>query len=370
MAYVRKQGKNQLRMFWRVKDPKTGKSKLRSRNYKGDGGLAGARKEATFLEAQASHKPIAIEGNGTIADFLAAWEPIAIANLTHSSAKNKQWVFRKLKFWIGRTRLEQFSALTLVSFQKQAAAAGYTAGTQKRFYKAMKQAIRTAIAWKLIGAEALSVFDTVDVPKEPKKLPNLRSIPETEQLTAAIREQSPDFADMLLIGAYTGMRYGEIAALSTEQILGNKVLVDRTAVRGPNGQEVKMSPKTDAGRRLIPLSPEAIALIASRAARYHNSGLLFGDKNGKPYAQASVNWVTKPIAQTMALPHNFHASRHFYASRLIEQGISIPVVSKLLGHSSPAITLGVYSWVLTDPSESDAVLNALARSELPMQKNG
>ncbi|WP_366140749.1 tyrosine-type recombinase/integrase [uncultured Ruegeria sp.] len=71
------------------------------------------------------------------------------------------------------------------------------------------------------------------------------------------------------------------------------------------------------------------------------------------------NWAYRSTASRLNLPHNFHASRHFYASMLIERGVSIPVVSKLLGHSSPAITLSLYAWCVVDPTEHDIVLDAL-----------
>ena len=49
-------------------------------------------------------------------------------------------------------------------------------------------------------------------------------------------------------------------------------------------------------------------------------------------------------------PHSF---RHFYASWLIDQGFNIKRVSALMGHSSPTVTLNIYSHLLPDEDEHE-----------------
>ena len=39
---------------------------------------------------------------------------------------------------------------------------------------------------------------------------------------------------------------------------------------------------------------------------------------------------------------NFHATRHTYATRCIEQGVDIKCLSEMLGHASVSITLNRY----------------------------
>ena len=42
----------------------------------------------------------------------------------------------------------------------------------------------------------------------------------------------------------------------------------------------------------------------------------------------------------------FHQLRHTYGSLLIAQGVDVVTVSKLMGHSSPAVTLKIYAHII------------------------
>jgi integrase len=63
----------------------------------------------------------------------------------------------------------------------------------------------------------------------------------------------------------------------------------------------------------------------------------------------------------------FHALRHTHASALIAGGVDIVTISRRLGHSSPAITLKVYSHLFadTDTTAADAIENVLGANRVP-----
>lgn len=55
---------------------------------------------------------------------------------------------------------------------------------------------------------------------------------------------------------------------------------------------------------------------------------------------------------------SLHQARHAFGSYLIHKGLPIPVVSRLLGHADPAITMAIYAHALETGSK-DAVTAAL-----------
>jgi integrase len=63
----------------------------------------------------------------------------------------------------------------------------------------------------------------------------------------------------------------------------------------------------------------------------------------------------------------FHALRHTHASALIAAGVDIVTISRRLGHSSPDITLRVYSHLFdkTDTAAADAIEKVLGANRVP-----
>jgi integrase len=53
-----------------------------------------------------------------------------------------------------------------------------------------------------------------------------------------------------------------------------------------------------------------------------------------------------------------HALRHTHVSMLVHAGIDLTTISKRVGHASPAITLGVYSHLVTRSDAAAAAIDA------------
>jgi len=56
-----------------------------------------------------------------------------------------------------------------------------------------------------------------------------------------------------------------------------------------------------------------------------------------------------------------HSIRHTYASQMLAAGCDIAWLAKQLGHSSPAVTLGIYSHFI--PGKKPGAVNVLDRSK-------
>ena len=107
-------------------------------------------------------------------------------------------------------------------------------------------------------------------------------------------------------------------------------------------------PKTQRGRRTVALPP--LLCEALRAARNDapDDRLVFSQEDGKPLhghniTQRDLREVCKRAGVSRI---RFHDLRHCHATHLLRQGVHPKVVQERLGHSTPAVTLGVYSHVL------------------------
>jgi integrase len=157
------------------------------------------------------------------------------------------------------------------------------------------------------------------------------------------------------------MRFGEISALSVDQIdLPNRKLrIDRTLAKGEGGYRIKMSPKTESGNRTVPIAPEVALILGERLRERGRSGLIFASTDETPVTGPNAAYYVKKPAQKLGIASGFHSSRHYWASLMIDRGIPLPTIAKLLGHSSPRTTMEEYAWCIADPSDDLAVLAVL-----------
>jgi integrase len=72
--------------------------------------------------------------------------------------------------------------------------------------------------------------------------------------------------------------------------------------------------------------------------------------------------VWRPLLKRLGLPEvTPHSARHSYVSVLQAAGIEVAAIAKLVGHSNPTTTVGVYSQSITS---SNAAAEALERAYL------
>ena len=129
-------------------------------------------------------------------------------------------------------------------------------------------------------------------------------------------------------------------------------------------------PKTRGSRRRIRLTAGAIEALgrhrgrqeAERAAagdNWNDQGLVFATRVGTPIHRANLHHESwKPLLRRAgARDVRFHDLRHTCATLLITKGVHPKIVSEMLGHSSIAITLDIYSHVI--PGLGDAAALAM-----------
>jgi integrase len=78
--------------------------------------------------------------------------------------------------------------------------------------------------------------------------------------------------------------------------------------------------------------------------------VLFADGKARGSSRLEYDWKAIREAAGVADLH-FHDLRHSFASFLVGQGLSLPVIGQLLGHSKPAMTAR-YAHVHLDPQRA------------------
>lgn len=102
-------------------------------------------------------------------------------------------------------------------------------------------------------------------------------------------------------------------------------------------------PKSDAGKRVIPMIPEMRAILAEQARRQRDAGLeprfVFTRRDGRPVDYSSDNAAWHRALVAASLPSiKLHSARHTAATLLLEAGVDGRVVQQIAGHSTVAMT--------------------------------
>lgn len=196
----------------------------------------------------------------------------------------------------------------------------------------------------------------------------------TREEYAAIRAQLPTEHDQLVADllVYTGLRWGEAAGLHSARLDLRRGLVRVVETYDEGDGVVKAYPK---GKRVrdVPLTPELgerLGKVERRAScgvthktGICRSGLALTTPSGTPLRDSNWAGVWRDAVERAEVGHcRIHDLRHTYASWLLQQGISLADVGKLLGHVSTATTQK-YAHLADTPSE--AVLAALAAPQEP-----
>ena len=179
-------------------------------------------------------------------------------------------------------------------------------------------------------------------------------------------EQSNNPNDLgILICFYTGIRIGELCALNLDEDIDLKrgvISIQHTLYRVKSEKsnkktELRIStPKSESSIRDIPLPK---FLIAKLSAIENGSGFLI-QKNGKFIEPNVYSRRYKRILEELEIPYRkFHATRHTFATRALEIGMDIKTLSEILGHSSPTVTLNLYSHSL--PEHKKKEMNRLGK---------
>ena len=162
-------------------------------------------------------------------------------------------------------------------------------------------------------------------------------------------------AVLVFLFRMTGLRLDEALTLTNTDI---DLLAQRIVVR---------QSKSDAGYRAVPIAPELLPHLdawldfVKREGWYEPHGPFLVTRNGTPMKAQYVEQALQRIGERAGLTRKLkpHTLRRTFGSYLLNKGLRLEVVSKLLGHANTAITERAYAR-LEDDTIRDEMLNILA----------
>jgi integrase len=199
--------------------------------------------------------------------------------------------------------------------------------------------------------------------KLPRKI-SKRPVYLTHGQVADLAAASRQYEGLVLLLAYTGLRWGEATGLRVRDLdmLRKRATVSENAVQV--GSRIHVGTTKGHKQRTVPLPDFLLPHLAHQCKGRERGDLLFpGDDGGYlPRPHTSSGWFDKAVIEARVPRTTPHDLRHTTASLAVSAGANVKAVQRMLGHASAAMTLDIYADLFDDDLEAVATKLDQARS--------
>lgn len=354
--------------------------------------IAGARAFAEYNNAGLKFKPSEI----SFADYLDYW----FDNYVKTTCKyNTQSAYRiiidqHLKPALGAYHLKSLSPAMIQEYVNQK----FTTGLKKSTLKNIMAVLSGSLKYAVIPAQLIrsSPAEYIKYPKvSTDRRDTNRTVISKEDFNRMLDrfEKGNPFRYALLIGFYTGLRIGEVFALTWDDIdfegktiSVNKLVYKRNLRDGKKEEKSAWyfgDTKTSSSVRTVKIGDLLLKELKEYKIKQNEKRLFYGEyytniyqkeerddrnnvihrlievessvpvalprvnlimrrENGQYCSTDSFKYAARVIHYDLGIKFNFHSLRHTHATMLIESGVSPKAVQERLGHSDIKTTMQTY----------------------------
>lgn len=249
-------------------------------------------------------------------------EDMQVRNFAESTIDSYTWHVDKFCQYFGKPA-DQLGPEEIRSFQL------YLVNEKKASWSSFNQAVcGLRFLYQVTFARPWSV-QHIPYGKRPKKLPMVLSDQEAAKLIECV--ENPKHRAVLLTCYAVGLRLSEATHLKVADIDGQR-------------QQIRITEGKGRKDRIVPASPRLLQELREYWKQYKPNNYLFpGKTSDVPLSPATIQKACKMAAAFAGITKVIspHVLRHSFATGMLEAGVDVLTISKLLGHSS-FITTMVY----------------------------
>lgn len=271
---------------------------------------------------------------------------------TYRATWQSQWR-NHIKPAFGHLQVQRLTEARIQDWVNNLAASGLSPRYCRALLTQTKAILNHAVALKATPGNAAA--DVTPPRKAPRRRRRYLSHIEVHRIAAHL---SDFYRAVFIMLVYTGIRWGELAALEVGDIdlKRRRATIRRSASRvHAKGGGWQVGTPKNGEDRTVPLPPHVISALRPFLKGKSPHGLLFPPQGktaflelprtpGKGRRPSQVqNWLWIGCNEAGLDPISPHMLRHTFASLAVQSGASVKLIQLCLGHATAAMTLDIYS---------------------------
>ncbi len=304
-------------------------------------------------------KPSTIGGYGSLLDMtvLPRWGDVKLADITHGEIQ--QWIV-----WLTTSKEARQPRTT--GKTKNAERKPLSARRAVQAHGIVKQILTYAVRTKRL---AINPADGIQRPRVVHR----RDTALTHAQVAALVDAAGDAGPIVQTLAYTGLRFGELAAVRVGDVdlKRRRILVSKAIAQVTGVGLVEGATKTHQERWVPILTTALVDTLTTVMEGRQPDEYLFPAPGGGPMRNSFFRWRFDRACEGAGLTGiSPKTLRHTAGSLALASGASLPTAAQLLGHARVSTTADVYSHMFDhDYGDLAAAMDKAARSTRPQGRD-
>jgi integrase len=352
-------GRRRIDLRWT--DAKTGAQQRYQEKLPRGLPAAAARLRAQTVLASALGGTLVKREAGAIAKLSQAFDQYLEWIETNRPKAHRQRKSIKAKWLetVGDVAIDRLDAALLETYKLKRKAQGVAPATINKGLMVAKHmaGLAARAGWSWMSRERAAVIREVEMLTEPPGRQRPIRSQELDAIFAEFRRVDSRFARRVAQAALlTGCRLGELLTLEEGDVDLKRKLIDLSKTKQNRNHQIVITP------------PLVVVLKEALADAKREGAAIFVNRHGEPYTVDGFSKHFARVAERAGVPDiTFHDLRRHVGTLLINEGERLEVVSKLLGHSTVAVTQRSYAHLATDATRAafDKLGNAFSLPPTP-----